>query len=38
VVVRSGDGRIYALDAKDGKTLWEYRFALPPLLLRSDRV
>jgi outer membrane protein assembly factor BamB len=36
VVVRSGDGRIYALDAKDGKPQWEYRFALPPLLLRSD--
>jgi predicted negative regulator of RcsB-dependent stress response len=36
VVVRSGDGRIYALDAKDGKSQWEYRFTLPPLLLRSD--
>jgi outer membrane protein assembly factor BamB len=36
VVVRSGDGKIYALDAKDGKQLWEYRFTLPPLLLRSD--
>jgi outer membrane protein assembly factor BamB len=36
VVVRSADGRIYGLDAKDGKTLWEYRFTLPPLLLRSD--
>jgi len=36
VVVRSGDGKIYALDAKDGKQQWEYRFTLPPLLLRSD--
>jgi outer membrane protein assembly factor BamB len=24
------------LDAKDGKSQWEYRFTLPPLLLRSD--
>ena len=36
VVVRSGDGKIFALDAKDGKQQWEYRFTLPPLLLRSD--
>jgi outer membrane protein assembly factor BamB len=36
VVVRSGDGRIYALDVKEGKPQWEYRFTLPPLLLRSD--
>lgn len=36
VVVRSGDGRIHALDVKDGKSQWEYRFTLPPLLLRSD--
>jgi outer membrane protein assembly factor BamB len=36
VVVRSGDGKIYALSAKDGATQWEYRFTLPPLLLRSD--
>jgi len=36
VVVRSGDGKLYALDAKDGKQQWEYRFTLPPLLLRSD--
>lgn len=36
VVVRSGDGKIYALNAKDGTPKWEYRFSLPPLLLRSD--
>ena len=36
VVVRSGDGKIYALNAKDGTPKWEYRFNLPPLLLRSD--
>jgi outer membrane protein assembly factor BamB len=36
VVVRSGDGRIHALDAQDGSAKWEYRFNLPPLLLRSD--
>ncbi len=36
VVVRSGDGKIYALDAKDGKEQWEYRFTQPALLLRSD--
>ena len=36
VVVRSGDGKIYGLNVADGKSLWEYRFTLPPLLLRSD--
>src|SRR5215831_17595449 len=36
VVVRSGDGKIYALNAKDGRSKWEYRFTLPALLLRSD--
>ncbi|MEO8631555.1 MAG: outer membrane protein assembly factor BamB [Betaproteobacteria bacterium] len=36
VIVRSGDGKIYALDAKNGASVWEYRFSLPPLLLRSD--
>jgi len=36
VVVRSGDGRIVGLDAKDGKLRWEYRFTLPPLLLWSN--
>lgn len=36
VIVRGGDGKIYALDAKDGKQLWEYRFTQPALLLRSD--
>jgi outer membrane protein assembly factor BamB len=36
VVVRSGDGKIYALNAADGTQKWEYRFSLPPLILRSD--
>jgi outer membrane protein assembly factor BamB len=36
VVVRSGDGRIVALDASDGARKWEYTASLPPLLLRSD--
>jgi len=36
VVVRSGDGRIYALNANDGTPKWDYHFTLPPLLLRSD--
>ncbi len=36
VIVRSADGKIFALDAKDGKPQWEYRFTLPPLLLRSN--
>ncbi len=35
VVVRTGDGRIYALDAKDGKRRWVYQRALPSLSLRS---
>jgi len=36
VIVRSGDGRIVALDAKDGARKWEYSASMPPLLLRSD--
>jgi outer membrane protein assembly factor BamB len=36
VIVRSGDGRIAALDANDGVRKWEYSASLPPLLLRSD--
>ena len=35
VVVRTGDGRIYGLDAKDGKRKWIYQRALPALSLRS---
>lgn len=36
VVVRSGDGRIAALDATTGGRRWEYQATLPPLLLRAD--
>jgi len=35
VVVRTGDGRIYGLDARDGKRKWVYQRALPALSLRS---
>jgi outer membrane protein assembly factor BamB len=35
VVVRSGDGRIHGLDAKDGSRRWEYVATLPPLLIRT---
>lgn len=35
VVVRTGDGRIYGLDARDGKRRWVYQRALPSLSLRS---
>ena len=35
VVVRSGDGRIAALDAADGKRLWLYERSTPALVVRS---
>lgn len=35
VVVRAGDGRIYGLDAKDGKRKWVYQRAMPSLSLRN---
>lgn len=35
VVVRTGDGRIYGLNAADGKQRWVYQRALPPLALRN---
>lgn len=35
VVVRTGDGRIYGLNAVDGKQRWVYQRALPPLAIRS---
>lgn len=35
VVVRTGDGRIYGLDARDGARKWVYQRALPALSLRS---
>jgi outer membrane protein assembly factor BamB len=36
VVVRSGDSRIYGLDALDGKRKWVYERAMPSLVLRSS--
>jgi len=35
VVVRTGDGRIYGLNAADGKQRWVYQRALPSLAVRS---
>ena len=35
VLVRSGDGRIFALDASDGKRKWLYQRATPALTVRS---
>ena len=36
VVVRSGDGKIFGLNAADGVRKWEYQSILPSLILRSD--
>ena len=36
VVVRSGDSRIYGLNAQDGTRKWEYQTMVPPLTLRSN--
>ena len=36
VVVRSGDGRIFGLDARDGSRRWEYQTTPPPLTLRAN--
>jgi outer membrane protein assembly factor BamB len=35
VLVRTGDGRIFALNAADGKRQWVYQRPMPALLLRS---
>lgn len=35
VLVRSGDGRVFGLDAKDGKRKWLYQRATPALSVRS---
>jgi len=35
IVVRTGDGRIYGLNAVDGKQRWVYQRALPSLAVRS---
>jgi outer membrane protein assembly factor BamB len=36
VVVRTGDGRIFGLDVRDGKRKWVYQRAMPALALRSN--
>lgn len=36
VVVRTGDGRITALNAADGKRKWQYEHATPALVVRSS--
>ncbi|MBS1136530.1 MAG: outer rane assembly lipoprotein YfgL [Proteobacteria bacterium] len=35
VIVRSGDSRIFCLDARDGKQRWVYQRTTPPLSLRG---
>jgi outer membrane protein assembly factor BamB len=35
VVVRSGDSRVFGLDAGDGSRKWEYQATSPPLTLRA---
>jgi len=35
VVVRTGDGRIYGLDAANGSRKWVYQRTLPPLTVRT---
>ncbi len=34
-VVRTGDGRVFGLDEKDGKQLWVYQYTTPALSVRS---
>ena len=36
VIVRSGDSRIFGLDARDGSRRWEYQTTPPPLTLRAN--
>jgi outer membrane protein assembly factor BamB len=35
VVVRTGDSRLFGLDATDGKRIWSYQSVIPPLTVRS---
>lgn len=35
VVVRTGDGRLFGLDAADGKHIWIYQGGTPPLTVRN---
>ncbi|MFL6581298.1 MAG: outer membrane protein assembly factor BamB [Burkholderiales bacterium] len=36
VIVRSGDSRIFGLDARNGARRWEYQTTPPPLTLRAN--
>lgn len=36
VVARTGDGRLFGLDAASGERKWDYQFTLPSLLLRTN--
>lgn len=36
IVVRTGDSKVFGLDAKDGKRIWEYQAPTQPLVLRSN--
>ncbi|HEV8503430.1 MAG TPA: outer membrane protein assembly factor BamB [Casimicrobiaceae bacterium] len=35
-VIYAGDGRVFALDIKDGKTRWVYQRQSPPLIVRNS--
>lgn len=35
VVVRTGDSKLFALNAADGKRIWSYQSVMPPLTVRS---
>lgn len=35
VVVRTGDSRLYGLNAADGKQIWSYQGVIPPLTVRN---
>ena len=36
VMVRTGDSKIFGLDARDGRQLWQYQAPEQPLILRSN--
>jgi len=36
VVIRTGDGKVFGLDARDGKRKWVYQRATPALTVRSN--
>jgi outer membrane protein assembly factor BamB len=35
VIARSGDNKVFGLNARDGNRIWEYQAATPPLTLRA---